>query len=178
MKKWAYIDSGGNWIDRRSNWSRQKGEILKALISLEHGTVSPTARDDGIEAGFFDVEVIARHIFGCSGAFINGKLNRGKRSTLNKSLHALYLDGFIDKTGSRYQGSKRGVWREFYMNHWRIIDLGQKIASFDENITSSDENIASRRWRKENRFYGVRDIKVDRSQVKRIAASDYAEDWD
>ena len=64
------------------------------------------------------------------------------------------------------------------MNHWRIIDLGRKIASFDENMASSDENIASRRWRKENRFYGVRDIKVDRSQVKRIAASDYAEDWD
>lgn len=170
MTEVVYIDRDGEWIERRSNWSRRKGAILKALLSLERGTVSPSAWDDRLEAGFFDVVMIARHIFG-ERVFIDGKLDRGKRSTLNKSLHALYLDGFIDKTGSQYRGSERGLCRDFFRNHWRIIDIGRKIASFDENI-------ASRRWRKENRFYGVRGIKVDRSQVKRIAASDYVVDWD
>ena len=166
----AYVDGDGEWIERRANWSRQKGAILKALFSLERGAVTPTAWDDHLEVGFFDVATIARHISGCS-VFTNEKLNRGKRSTLNKSLHALYLDGFIDKHGSQYRGSGRGVMRDFFKNHWSLTHLGRKIASFDKNP-------ASRRWRKENRFYGVRGIKVDRSQVKRIASSEYVEDWD
>ena len=165
-----YVDGMGGLVERRSNHSAQKTRILRALISLDRGDVEPTAWDDHLEVGFFDVVVIARHIFGGS-VFIDGKLNRGKRSALNKSLNALYIDGFIDKTGSLYRGSGRGAMRDFFRNYWRILYLGRKIASFGENT-------ASRRWRRENRFYGVRDIKVDRSKVKRIAASDYAEDWD
>lgn len=153
-------------VERRANWSRQKKTILKALFDLKRSDAEPTACDDRLEVGFFDVATIARHIFG-DQVFIEGKLNRSRRASINKSLSALHFDGFVDKHGSRY----RGWMRDFSKNFWSIKDLGVKVLSLDRNRMSL-------RWRRENRFYGVRGIKVDRSQVKRIAASEYWADLD
>jgi len=167
----VYIDGDGGMLGRRSNWSRQKETILNTLLSLESSNVAPTALDDQLEVKFFDVPMIARHIFG-DPVFTEGRLDRGKRSSLNKSLDALHWDGFVDKRGARYRASgRRCAMRDFYKNSWSLTHLGR-------NRASSGENRASRCWREENRFYGIRGIKVDRSQVERIAASEYWADLD
>lgn len=166
----AYINKDGGWIERRSNWSVQKEEILTALLELERGTATPTAWDDHLKVGFFDVAAIAWRFFGES-VFIDGKLGRGKRASLNRTLGALYNDGYITKIGAPYRGSEKGLYRDFHKNHWAISHLGVKVLSICMNG-------GSRRWMREHRFYSVRGIDVDRAQVKRIAANDYAEDWD
>jgi len=165
-----YVDGMGGLVERRSNHSAQKTRILRALLELERAGVDPDALDDRLERPFYDITSIAMHIFGTS-AFMGGKLKRSRRSSLNRSLNALYLDGFITKTGARYRGRGRGLSRDFHENFWGITRLGKKVLSIYINGMS-------KRWMREHRFYGVRDIKVDRSQVKCIAASDYSEDWD
>ena len=167
MTKQLYLDERGTVIGRRTNWSLQKSRILHALLDLERGAASPTAWDNKLELGFFDVATIARHIFGGS-VFIDGKLDRNKRTGLNRSLNALYEDGFIDKVGNVYRGS---VMRDFGVNNWKVSCVGKKMIS-------ESQKGSSRAWRREHRFYGTRGIKIDRAKVKRIAASDYAEDWD
>jgi hypothetical protein len=167
----VYIDELGGLVERRSNWSKQKEAVLKTLLELERGGVEPTAWDERLEVGFFDTTTIARHTFG-DAIFTGGKLNRNRRTTLNRSLNALHGDGFIDKVGNPYRVSvHKTMWRDFGTNHWGISDAGKKMLA--DSIKGS-----ARALRREHRFYGAHGIKVDRSQVKRIAASDYAEDWD
>lgn len=165
----TYIDRDGQWIGRLKNWSRQKREILEALLSLERGAASPTAWDDRLEVGFFDVTAIGRRIYGGS-VFTGGKLERNKRASLNRSLGDLYMDDFVEKIGNRYSGSG-GSARELYKNNFAISTLGKKLLS-------SCQNKASSSWMKAHRFYDFRGMKVERSKVKRAAEGDYVEDWD
>lgn len=165
----TYIDGDGRWIGRVKNLSGQKRAILEALLSLERGGASPTAWDDHLEVGFFDVATIARSIYGGS-VFTDGKLERNKRASLNRSLDGLYLDDFVDKIGNRYSGSG-GSARELYKNNFAISTLGKKLLSLCQNKASSS-------WMKAHRFYDFRGMKVERSKVKRAAEGDYVEDWD
>lgn len=157
-----------------SNWSSLKSQIMDTLIQLEDGSADPTAFSDDLKQPYFDVVTIARVIYGDS-VFTDGKLDRSRRSCLNRSLNSLHADGFTNKVGNPYRGflgkipDRRASMRDFGKNHFCISSPGKKMLS-------QCLKRGSRSWRHEYRFQGVHDIKIDRSTVKRIHEADY--DWD
>ena len=164
-----YVFNGNQnaYCCRRSNRSKLKTQLLIALVELENGAGEPDAFGDDLNKPYFGVVAIARQIYG-NAVFPDGKLDKSRRVCLNKSLNALYMDGFIDKQGRQYRGvdnkDPRVFGRDVVQGFWSITDLGVGFAK----VLSGGENRLLDGWMQEHRFYGIGGIKINRSTVKRI----------
>ena len=163
-----YVLDNGELVSRRSNWSKLKMTVLKALVRLDD-TGEPARYNDDLSAGYFGVVDVAREIYG-ETAFTNGKLDRNRRSGLNKVLNAMHNDGFVDKSGKHYNGVEnadpRVSCRDFSKCFWRATPTGKRASEL--------EKLALVRWLEENRFYAFRGIKVNRAHVKRTAEAPWS----
>ena len=132
IPKYCYYDKKGDWLIRRSNISEPKLMILKTLYKLDRDDVEATAYDDKLQDRFYDVVTIAKHIYD-EAVFPDGKLKTSTRSSLNQMLQALFLDGYVDRTGARYFGPRSlqiGTGnREHQRNHWRLTSEGKKVVA-------------------------------------------------
>ena len=142
--KYRYFDNKGNELEKRSNFSALKLTLLKTLCRLDRDGVRATAYDMRLSERYYDVVTIARYIHG-DAVFDGGKLKESTRASLNRSLKALYYDGFVAYTGNRY-GSMRNM-REHQRNHWRITSEGKKVVA-------ANYNGYLKSWLARNRYVG------------------------
>lgn len=168
MIDYVSIDRRHTYVCRRSNRSKLKTQLLIALVELENGAGEPDAFGDDLKKPYFGVTTIARQIYGTTVFTDDNKLDKSRRVCLNKSLNALYIDGFIDKQGRQYRGvdnkDPRVHSRDVVQGFWSITDLGVGFAK----VLSGGENRLLDGWMQEHRFYGIGGIKINRSTVKRI----------
>ncbi|MEA1864744.1 MAG: hypothetical protein U9N46_06065 [Euryarchaeota archaeon] len=160
MPKYCYYDRKGNWLIRRSNMSEPKLTILKTLCRLDRDNVRASAYDNKLQDRFYDVVIIARHIYG-EKVFPDGKLKTSTRSSLNQMLQSLLGDGYVDRTGARYFGERSlqigtGM-REFQRNHWRLTSEGKKVVSAWRNGWL-ESYLARNRYVGKNGAFSVSDV--------------------
>jgi chromosome condensin MukBEF MukE localization factor len=132
IPKYCFYDKKGGWLIRRSNMSELKLLILKTLCKLDRDGVRATAYDAKLMDRYYDTAIIAERIHGDT-VFPDGKLKTSTRASLNRALQAMLLDGYVDRTGSRYFGPRSlklgtGI-REHQRNHWRIVAEGRKVVA-------------------------------------------------
>ena len=158
-----YVSDNEGLVSRRSNWSVLKTTVLEALVRLDD-TGEPERYSDDLSVGYFGVTAVARELYG-EWVFTNGKLDRNRRSWLNRVLNAMCHDGFVDKSGKHYNGVEnadlRVSFRDFSKCFWCITPLGKRASEMPKRVLIQ--------WMSENRFYTFRGIKVNRSHVKRTA---------
>ena len=163
MPKYCYYDKKGGWLIRRSNMSKQKLLILKTLLQLDRDGVKATAYDSKLANRFYDVVNVAERIYG-ETVFSDDKLKVSVRTSLNRALQAMFIDGYLDRTGSRYFGPRSlqigtGI-REHPRNHWRLTSEGRKVeaAAYNGELRAY---LAHNRYVGQNGAFGVSDtVKV------------------
>lgn len=128
--KYRYTNERGEELHKRANFSTLKLTLLKSLCKMDRNDVKATAYDNKFQDRYYDVVTIARDVYSDT-VFTGGKLSESIRTSLNRSLKALYWDGFLEYTGNSHINIK--TMRDFVKNHWRVSAEGKRVLAADYN---------------------------------------------
>lgn len=155
MSKYEYFNIKGERMAKRSNFSPLKLQLLKGLYELDRSDTRADMYDDKFQNRFYNIRTIAKFIRG-DAAFNGGKLNENDRTILNRSLRALYTDGYVDLDGVMREDY--GV-REFNKNHWMISREGIRVLAAVYNRTLTQ-------FLNDNRYVGWKGVCSRKDVVK------------
>lgn len=159
--KWEYFSIAGERMHKRSNFSPLKLQLLKGLYELDRSDTRADMYDDKFQDRFYNIRTIATFIRGDTAYFAGGKLNESVRTALNRSLRALYEDGYVKLHGVMRAGYEL---REYNKNHWMISREGIRVLAADYNRTLTQ-------FLNDNRYVGFKGI-CSRKDVVKIPVAD------